>query len=77
MLNKFKNVILVLLLVVICGVAITMNDEPNKYWVMEQVGVQGGQIMDVSEDGIDFRIGDHYVTATWEYAEDYFKDLND
>ena len=77
MLKTLRNTILVLLVLGALGVVTKMVEEPDKYWVFDQISEHGGTILDVSEDGIEFRIGDTYTFATWEKAEDYFKDLND
>ena len=77
MLKILRRMILVLLILGALGVVTKMVEEPNKYWVFDQISEHGGTILDVSEDRIKFRIENRYVSATWDYAEDYFKDLND
>ena len=77
MLKTLRNTILVLLVLGALGVVTKMVEEPNKYWVLDQISIHNGQILDVSEDEIAFDVDGVHVYATWKGAEDYFKDLND
>lgn len=77
MLKFMRNTILILLVLGALGVVTKMVEEPNKYWVFDQISEHGGDILDVSKNGIEFKIGDRYISGSWEYVEDYFKELND
>ena len=54
-----------------------MVEAPDQYWVLDQINVHGGRILEVQKDRVEFRIGDTYVSSSWKYAEEYFEDLND
>ena len=78
MLKIFKESILYLLVIgALVGVIIKMVEAPDQYWVLDQINVHGGRILEVQKDRVEFRIGDTYVSSSWDYAEDYFEDLND
>ncbi len=78
MLKIFKESILLLLVIgILLGVTIKIVEQPDKYWVLDQISEHGGRILEVTRDRIEFRIGDTYVSSSWKYAEDYFEELND
>lgn len=78
MLKIFKESILYLVVIgILVGVIIKMVEAPDKYWVLDQINVHGGRILSVEPDRVEFRIGDSFTSSSWEYAEDYFEDLND
>ena len=54
MLKIFKESILYLLVIgALVGVIIKMVEAPDQYWVLDQINVHGGRILEVQKDRVN------------------------